>query len=324
MLKLNLNKDFSTEFVNLKNDTDIVDDDASILKESSLKKKKKKKEKFIDDSFDLILSDDDSDDILKDEDILLLKKPKKGKKDIFDDKIAKKKSKKNIEVKFTPDITSLKKILKDADITAADAKAIFDDLKNSRARGVGTLLVNLLQTINTANYNRASIVRQIASIRKDIIDLQLKQDKNKKNKEDESKSAEEYGTQVLASLFGSSIGRKDLKDKAKDFYNNQEFDDLSNEEVNDYITNRLENEDVGYRTENGNKYIKYESSAPEDVILYHSDGEWEVSAVDKNNEIMPSDYPFLTKENLGKVSFNLDEYKATDEKGRMFRVIEVP
>lgn len=322
MLKIEIDRDLSKEFMDLKNNNEIIDDDANILKNS--RPKKKKKDKFIDDKFDLLLGDESDDDILTDNDILLMKKPKKGKKDIFDEKEAKKKSKKNIEIKFNPDITSLKKILKDADITAADAKAIFDELKNSRARGVGTLLVNLLQTINTANYNRASIVRQIASIRKDVIDLQFKQDKGKKNKEEESKNIEEYGTNLLASLFSSSIGRRDLKEKAKEYYNTQDFDEYKDEDSTEYINNRLENEESSYRTKEGNKYIEYETYKPEDVILYHSNGEWEVSALDKNGELMPDDYPFLTAENLGKVSFNLDEYKATDEKGRMFRVIEVP
>lgn len=321
MLKIKIDKDFSDEFMNLKTDNEIIDDDASFLEKSY---KKKKKEKFIDDKFDLLLGDDEDDEILKDEDILIMKKPKQGKKDIFDEKAAKKKNKKNIEVKFTPDLTSLRKILKDADITASDAKAIFDELKNSRARGVGTLLVNLLQTINTANYNRASIVRQIASIRKDIIELQLKQDRYKKNKEEENKNVEEFGSQLFSSLFNSSSGRSSLKEKAKEFYNNQEYDTYTEEETNDYITSRLENEEKNFRSENGNKYIEYEADRPEDVILYHNNGEWEISAIDKNGDIMPDDYPLLTKENLGKVSFNLDEYKATDEKGRMFKVIEVP
>ena len=304
---------------------DTSDDDAEVIKKKKKDKAKKKKQKFNDDKIDLLLGFEDEDTITDDE-ILVMKKPKKGKKDLFDEKVAKKKRKKNIEVKFNPDLTALKKILKDAEVTATDAKAIFDEIKASKVRGVGKFLTDLIQAINTANNTRASIVRQMSTIKKDIIDLQLKQEKGKKGKDEESKSNEDYGNQLFANLFGStgSSGRKGLKERAREFYNSQDFDEMNEEDTEDYIEDRLNSEDINFRSEDGNKYIQYESENPEDVILYHDNGEWETSAVNKHGQIMPDDYPIIDKENLGKVTFNLDDKKATDEKGRIFRVIEVP
>ena len=301
-------------------DNEEEDSDSEVF--SSKKKKKRKKEKFVDDKLDMLLGDsdlDNDDDILLGDDIISKKKPKKGKLELFDVKAAKKKKKKNIEAKFAPQLTQLRKVLKDVEMTVSDANEIFQKMKGN-GRYIGKNLVDLISAINSTNNTRASILREISNINKTIIDLQLKETK-KKGDNDKNKGAEEFGTEFFSRMFNGS-NRKSLKEQAKDFYNNQAFDeDFNEEDEYDYINERLQDEST--RSSDGDKYIEYEHLAPQDCILYHSDGTWEPAAIDKTGALMDDDYPVLTKDDLGDVRFNLEDHKATDSTGRTFKVIEV-
>ena len=300
---------------------DTEDGDAAIFRK---KKKKKNKRKFENDKLDLLMKygDDDEDEEWYDADDIIVKKPKKGKKELFDMKKAKKAKKKNIEARFAPTIALFKKVLKDADLTYEAINKIVNNIMESKSRYVGKTLTDLLQAQNTANSNRASVIRDIANVNKAIIDLQLKQDKSMGKKDDEKNmSDEDFGAHLFGSLFSGD--RKELKKKAAEFYAMQDYDDYD-ESIDNAIQDRLESEENEFRTEDGNSYIKYEQDSPEDVILYHQSGEWEMSAVDRHGQRMPDDYPVIPKENLGTVNFNHDDKKATDETGRVYRVIEVP
>ena len=321
------NADLDNDYAN----DNYEDDDTKLFKKAKKKKKDKKKKKnkqtrYLDDKLDLLLGDTEefgSEDFLTGEDILSLKKPKKGKKDMMDLKVAKKNRKKNIEAKFSPMLANLRKILKDVEYTEASAREIFDTLRNSKARYVGKTMTDLISGINQSNSTRASIVKEMANINKSIIELQLKDGKNKADKEKDSTS-EEHGVQFFTKLF-SGGNRNKLKEIAKDYYNSQDdYDDYDDEDVFSDIDDRLSNEENKTRSSDGSKYIEYESEKPEDCIFYYSDGSWDTGAVNKHGERMPDDYPLIPKENLGTVRFNLDEHKATDETGRLFRVIEIP
>ena len=332
---MNLKKNHKGNNADLNNDTSddyFEDEDTKLFKSAKKKKKGKKKKKnkqarYLDDKLDLLLGDSEEfgdEDFLTGDDIISLKKPKKGKKDMIDIKAAKKNRKKNIEAKFSPMLSNLRKILKDVETTEASAREIFDTLRNSKARYVGKTMTDLISGINQANSTRASVVREMANINKAIIELQLKDSKNKKD-EDKDSNSEEHGVQFFTKLF-SGGNRNKLKEIAKDYYNAQDdYDEYDDEdEFNDFIDDRLANEENKYRTKDGNKYIEYENDKPEDCIFYYSDGSWDTGAVNKHGERMPGDYPLIPKENLGNVRFNLNEHKAVDETGRLFKVIEVP
>jgi hypothetical protein len=262
---------------------------------------------------------DSDEDVLLGDDIISKKKPKKGKVDLFDLKAAKKKRKKNIEAKFAPQLTQLRKVLKDVELTTEDAVEIFKKMKGS-SRYVGKNLVDLISAINSSNSTRTSIIREISNINKTIIDLQLKEGKNKKD-DDKTKGMEEFGSDFFSRMFNTS-NRKSLKQQAKDYYNSQDYDDdWNDDEEDDYINDRLNNE--GSRSSDGVAYIKYEHRQPQDCILYHSDGSWETAAIDKTGALMEDDYPVIPKDNLGEVRFNIEDHKATDSTGRIFKVIEV-
>lgn len=314
-----------SELSNLHGNYDDEDDpDTELFKNGKKKKKKKhKKGRFVDDRLDMLLGDEDldnDDDILLGDDIISKKKPKKGKVDIFDIKAAKKKRKKNIEAKFAPQLTLLRKLLKDAEMTTADANEIFQKMKAS-SRYVGKNLVDLLSAINSSNSTRASIIRDISNINKTIIDLQLKESKGKKDEDSKDKNMEEFGADFFSRMFGGG-NKKSLKEQARDYYNSQDYDDDYDYEAEDsYISERLSSESG--RSSDGDAYIKYEHLQPQDCILYHSDGSWETAAIDKTGALMDDDYPVIPKENLGEVRFNLEDHKATDISGRIFKIIEV-
>ena len=323
------NSDLNNDIDNVYEDADTELFKSAKKKKGKKKKKKNKQERYLDDKLDLLLGDTDEfgdEDFLTGDDILSLKKPKKGKKDVMDMKAAKKNRKKNIEAKFSPMLANLRKILKDVEYTEASAREIFDNLRNSKARYVGKTMTDLISGINQSNSTRANIVKEMANINKSIIELQLKDTKNRQDKEKET-TGEEHGVQFFTKLF-SGGNRNKLKEMAKDYYNSQDddvYDDYDDEDAfDDYIDGRLATEENGYRTTTGNKYIEYENEKPEDCIFYYPDGSWETGAINKHGERMPDDYPLIPKENLGNVRFNLAENKATDETGRLFRVIEVP
>lgn len=340
--------DFKKEFLELKEEVDepieeisseqYEDADTKLFKKHKKKKDKKKKKKkpFVDDKLELLLGDLDGEDAeLTDDDIIAMKKPKKGKKkDIFDEKKAKKERKKNIQAKFAPQLTALRKILKDADVASEDITQIFSAIKNSKSQYVGKTLTELLQARNTANSTRASIVRDIANINKIMVELELKSSKDKKDKDS---GAEEIGNRFFENLFSGVGGRKALKDAARDFYENQEGEyseeeryDENDDNLNDEIERRLDGVELGYRSKAGSKYIEHEADHVEDCILYHTDGSWEMGAIDKHGSLVDDDeYPILDKKDFvddqgNGMVFDLASHKATDKTGRTFKVVEVP
>lgn len=352
-------KDFSEEFQKLHEDSsytnehinteldDTDDPDIAILKQGNDQKKKDKKKKKHDkkykkDKLRLIMEELDEEDGVDSElhslfgetssdgvdDFLISKKTKKGKKkDLFDIKEAKKKRKKNIESKFAPQITMLKKILKDADTTATDIRAIVDKIISSKSRYTGKGLTDLLQALNTSNSNRASIVRDISNINKTILDLTMKQEKNHPKKEEESQDMEEYGVNLFRRLLSGNTSRRDMMNSAKSFYSqeNNEESYMGEDEVNSFIDERLENENNERRTDKGTQYIQYEPMEPHDVVMYHTTtGTWEMDAVDKNSQRMPTEYPRLSNEDVGKIRIDLDQHTAFDEYGRKYPIIEIP
>ena len=342
--------DFSEEFMKLhegplafESDNEIdksgeEDSDIRLIKEKYKKKKEKKKKK---EPFDFMNNFSNMEEEFinmsvmdETEDSFLLKKGKKNaKKDIFDVKQAKKKKKKNIEAKFNPELIELKKILKDANIAYTDIKEILQTIKDSKSRYVGKTLTDLLQALNTANTNRMNIIQHIANIKKTIVDLNLKTDKiNPKKKEDEF-DEEAIGLDIFRTLLGKKKGRKEFMKEANQYFrekNNdgdEEFNDgfdimEDDEDANNIINQRLSNENNIYRSEDGNKYIQYEDLDPQDCIIYYTNGEWDIDAIDKNGNSMPDDYPRMSKQDLGNVSFDLEQDRARDEFGRTFMVIQ--
>lgn len=331
--KLHDDSSYSNDNINTELD-DTEDDDIKALKKYHKNKKDKKKDKkYKHDKLHFIMEDmgdqddfgqkDSDDDISEIEDFIFSKKSKKGKKkDLFDIKQAKKAKKKNIDAKFTPQIAMLRKILKDADTTATDIRGVLDKILSSKSRYTGKSLTDLLQALNTANSNRASIVRDISNINKTIIDLKMKQDKANPKKEDENQDDEEYGINLFRRILSGNNSRRDMMESAKSFYNEQNvIDDLPEEDPDEIINARLNEENNERRSSEGTQYIRYESMEPRDVVVMQPDGSWEMDAVDKDDNPMPDDYPRLTMEDVGNMRFDMDTKSALDSYGRRYDII---
>lgn len=324
--------DISEEFKKLKEDFPIsnssnetIESSDSELYTKKPKKKKKTKRKFNSDKLDLLLDpgalgEDDGD--LDDSDFLITKKIKKGKKkDLFDIKSAKKKNKEDIQKQFNPELAALRKLLKDNEEVALITKGVIQEIQQNRARGAGKLLTDLMTTLNSTNSNRASVLREIANIKKASIDLALKSKRN--SKEDKARNEEEEGISVFKQLY-SNGGRKALLDQIG-FGSSSPLptnDIMDSDNMFDAIDNRLETEDIEFRSDEGSAYVKYENMRPEYVIFMKDDGEYILDAIDMNGNIMPDDYPRIDIENLGKISVNLDNMIATDETGRTYKIIK--
>ena len=337
-MDLHINSPFSSDSINddLENDED---DDIKYIKENKKKKKKKKdKKSFVSDKLDLLMEDIemDSDKSFasitmtdEDDDYLITKKSAKGrKKDLFDIKEARKKKRKNIEARFNPELIELKKILKDANATYTDIGEILKNIKNSKSRYVGKTLTDLLQAMNSANTNRMNIVTHMANIKKTVTDLTLKQEKANPKKKDDFMDEEAMGLDIFRTLLGGKKGRKEFNESAKEYFNStniSEDDDYEiigdDENIDDIINLRLSKEKNERRSDEGNAYIQYEDYQPEDCIIYRSNNEWDIEAIDKNGNFMPDDYPRMNKKDLGQVSFDLEQNRARDEYGRLYKII---
>ena len=327
--------DISEEFKKLKEEfpisqeatnIEITSSDSELYKKPKKKKKKKEKSKFNSDKLSLLLDPGDlGDDDVTEEDFLITKKlGKKGKrKDLFDIKEAKKKQKQDIANQFNPELAALRKVLKDNEDVASLIRGVVDEIQQNRARGAGKLLNDLLVTLNSTNGNRASVLREIANIKKATIDLNLKAKRN--SNEDKARNEEEEGINIIKSLYDNG-GRKALLDQLgagmpMGFNQTLQPTTMSPVDMFDSIDTRLTDEPVEFRSEEGSAYVRYENMRPEYVIFMDGDGSYELDAIDMNGNIMPEDYPRIDIENLGKISVNMDNMVATDETGRTYKII---
>jgi hypothetical protein len=106
-------------------------------------------------------------------------------------------------------------------------------------------LTDLLQALNSANSNRASVVRDISNIKKAVIDLNMKKDKNSKKKKDEDIDNESYGVNIFQKILGAGSGRKEMMNAAREYFGgngSDTEDDYDDGELNDVINDRLDDE----------------------------------------------------------------------------------
>ena len=302
------------------------DPDMSFFK----KEKKKKKKSKLYSEIDNIL-DDDSD--TGDDDMFIAMGFKSKKKDeedvdgdIFDVKDKKDKKLKNIEAKFKPEIANLQKLLKENENLSKSIKAILDPIFTSKARIPYKTLVDLITAYNVTNSNKMQNIKEMGNLKKSIIDLKFKADA--KEKSGEEMQMDQYGSQLFDQLF--KLGRKNVIDQVNEYqpamddniigqYDNRSIDEVMNERLSS------ENNEAGssFRSEDGSKYIQYESLQPELCIQKSfSTGDLEVVAISRDGVVI-DDYPVPDIEQLGKLTFNSESNTCSDQTGRIFKVIEV-
>ena len=301
---------------------DSCEDDLSLFKKSKQDKKKKKKNKLFSE-IDKILEEDGSDD-----EMMFASSYKSRKKkeldadgDIFDTSDKGSKKVKSIEAKFKPELANLQKLLKDNDATVKMIKDVLTPIMSSKARGSSKFLVDLFLSLNSANNNRLSTIKEISNVKKAIYDLKIKMEKD--NKDASGLTNDQFGSAVFDALFKQ--GRSNVIDTANSY--NQDLSSFASssrsfEEMCDERLGNVPEEDL-YRSEEGNRMIQYESLNPEVCITKSfNTGDIGVIAIDKDGNKL-EDYPIPTLKVLGKLTFNNEAGTCTDFTGRVFRVIDV-
>lgn len=318
---------------------DYPDDDLKIFDKQTRKTKERKKEKKERklkkrerEIFGFLDEDDDEDESL---DFLVHKKLKGKNEDIFD--TSGKKKKDNLETKFKTEQVQLDKVLKDTETVYKDTKELFDSVKESKARGSGKLMTDLIACLNSSNTTRLQVIKEKSNLKKIISDLKIKLKSIDKSDEDEGDNRY-FGAKYLNSLFKSGRGAAiDTINKAHaDGYDpdnlefempsNMDYIDYSsydNMDIDDLIGKRIENSE-NVRSKEADLFIKYEYLKPQICIVksqYDDSMDFQIIAIDKDGNTMPDDYPLPSMESLGKVTFNYEARTATDSKGRTFKLI---
>lgn len=242
-----------------------------------------------------------------------------------------KESKNEYKKEFAEEMTMLNDLLDETNKFSKKLDKKYDAIEGSKTKGVSKYTNDLIQSILAAKTTKLQIVKEMTSLKKNIIDLQIKEGKKLGSQEDESatSSANSYFREIMR------VGRKDFVDAMEESRSSVSTDDYAVEEVefankmsgydddlNDQISKRLE-ESNNIRSEEGSKYIKYENMNVELKIKFNvGNNEWKVIAVDgQGQEIL--DYPTPTKADLGKIKFSSDNKFATDKYGRSYKVIEI-
>lgn len=248
-----------------------------------------------------------------------------------------KKDENNFKKEFAEELTLLYNLLDETSKYGKDLEKDLKTIKSAKTRGVSKYSNDLADIVLSTKQTKLNILKEITSVKKTIADLKMKAD----DKARKSNEGENASTESLASAYFKNVLAHGRNNFVRDFAGGQEDydDDLAYsinqmktkgvepsdrdyDEYNDILEERLNELDNPFRSEEGNKYIKYENSGIKLKINKCIDtGEWEMIAIDKFNQRV-DDYPIPSRRDLGKIKFSADGRYASDEKGRMYDVIE--
>lgn len=316
----------------------------SVKKKKKEKKKKKKKEsvELLGDSYEddspltsfnnecnLLDIDEIIDELERDDDISdsIIDDQKRGYGKL-------KKEANPFKKEFAEELTMLYDLLDETNKFGKKLDKIFETTQNSKARGMSKYTADTVTAILSSKQNKLQILKEIASVKKTIQDLKLKQDAKTKDKEGDN-SGDAAAAAYLSNIvkYGRSNFLKAVEEDKhiddiikKDTSSESDFDgfyfDEEHEEFDSIIHERLSSEGNPFRTELGNAYIEMENRKVSIVIKKCIDtGEWDFIALDKDNQQV-WDYPLPSKETIGKLKFSGDNRYATDKLGRSYKVIE--
>lgn len=236
---------------------------------------------------------------------------------------------------FAEELTMLYELLEEVNKFGKKLDRKFDAIDGSKAKGVSKYLNDLIESILMSKTTKLQILKEITGVKKTIQDLKMKSDSKKNNMGDDGSlesSANNYFKEIM------KVGRNNFVDSfnydTDSTISDSEFssnDDIeyanalpdAHSEICNRISERLEEEGYGGRSEEGDKYIRYEHMNVTIVIKFNVlDNNWEPIAIDEHGQQV-LDYPVPTRQELGKVKFSADNKYATDKYSRSYKVIEV-
>ena len=197
-----------------------------------------------------------------------------------------------------------------------------EGLDSTRARGMSKYTNDLIQSLLTCKTNKLQVLKEISNIKKTIVDLKMKDQKNGKNDSETSPEivASSYLNQILGmgrNTFLKNLDNISMQSSMTNGLNYEEDDD----EFAELLDKKLEG-GTG-RSDELEKYVKYESLEPKICVKKFIDtGDWEFIVIDKFNREIP-DYPTPNPESVIPMKFGDDGVMATDKHGRSYKVIEV-
>lgn len=261
----------------------------------------------------------------KSEDDDIVKTQKKGYKKLKEHKNAYKKE-------FAEEITLLYNLLDETTKFSKSIEKELNGMRSTKVRGASKYSTELTEIVLSSKQTKLNILKEIASIKKNIADLAQKAEKNTKNDEDSinknERLAAAYFKNILShgrSNFIQSIERPTdddeyfIPDTSDD---NNGFVDREELEYSRKLEERLDGIVNPFRSEAGSKYIEYEQrGVTVEVHKCVDTGEWDFVAIDKEGEIV-EDYPVPTKKSAGRVRFSDDGTYCTDSLGRMYKVYQ--
>lgn len=262
---------------------------------------------------------------------------------ISEKKGSRKKDNDGYKKEFAENIDLLYNLLKNARDFESKIEKKYDSLDNGgKVRGVSKYTTDLANAVIQARNNTLSIIKEINSVKKTAVDLQIKAD-SKKNDANANQSNDLIASTFLSNIM-NNYGRgnmiKDLMGggSSMSMVDDDDEDEIVNEMIAslkgddglskykhdtymDRIGERLENEDNPYRSQEANSYIQFEHLEPKILVKLCIDtGDYKFIAVDKDNQEIYG-YPIPDKSSIGKLSFSNDNNYATDSKGRSYKVI---
>ena len=231
---------------------------------------------------------------------------------------------------FAEELTILYNLLDEYNKFSKKIEKDFDAINGSKTRGMSKYTNDLLASVLNAKNGKLAVIKEIASLKKTIADLKIKED----SKKDKAENNQQQGTEFLAASYFKNImnyGRKNfISDLTnKNLNNSDEYDKQlfgayghDDEEYDSLLEDRLDSEDNPFRTDEGSKFIEYENRGVKIYVKKCIDtGEWEFVALDRDDQQI-LDYPVPNKKRVGRVKFSDDGSYATDERGRSYKVIE--
>lgn len=268
--------------------------------------------------------------------------------DDFDDIVSentgsrKKKIDSEYKKEFASNLDLLYNLLKNARDFESKIEKQYDNLNGGgKVRGISKYTIDMANAVVQARNNTLSIIKEINSVKKTAVDLQMKADSKKETNEGGQSN------EMIASAFLNNImngyGRgnimRDMMGNSSGGYYEDDEDEVVGEMIAslggngalskykhdvymDKIQDRLDSEENHYRSEEGNAYIQYEHLEPKIMVkLCIDDGEYKFIAVDKDNQEIYG-YPLPSQDSVGRLTFSSDNNYATDSKGRSYKVIQ--
>lgn len=256
--------------------------------------------------------------LLEDEDIDLKRNLlRQGRKYARDNKISGEAS--EINKAYSESEKLLSELLKEID---SDKELVQQDITNMRMmrtrnyKTLSDLIESKAQFHNTA----LSVIKEMNSMKKNQIELQMKIDKTAKEENNDESSA----NMAIQKLF--SVGRDNLLSGGyADISGSSEAgidsDDDYSSSINedDAIQQRYFNNDE-YEESDGDKFLKYEGMGVHYILLYDENSDYkEIIAEDKNGNIVP-DYPLPGQPNELSFDFSVSTGTATDNLANQYEL----